>query len=445
MQESLKLDWEAYEKILSSVSEMEFHGQVMDVEGNLIKSFLPGACIRGMCEVFPRQGEKKLLAEIIGFQEEKTLLMPLGEMRGVGLGSKVVLLNQKSSVKVGEALIGRVVNSLGEPMDDLGPIKLSQEASLYGSRVNPLSRTPVTEALDLGLRAIDGLITVGKGQRVGIFSGSGVGKSVLLGMLSKLTQADINVIAMIGERGREVREFVEHKLGKEGLSRSVVVAVTSDQSPLMRVRGAFFATAISEYFSQKGKDVLLIMDSITRFAMAQREIGLSAREAPGLKGYTPSVFSLLPQLVERAGSFENQGSITGLYSVLVEGDDINDPIGDAMRSILDGHIVLDRKLAQRGQFPAIDVLSSVSRVMSNVVSREHRELANIFRENLAVYREAEDLIRIGAYKSGSDKKVDRALKLYEKMIGFLKQGEDETSKVKESLNDMKVFLNSEES
>lgn len=440
MEKNLKLNWEKYKKTLSSIPEMEFQGQVMDVEGCLIKGFLPGACVRGLCEVTPRQEKKKIRAEVIGFQEKKALLMPLGEMRGVGLGSKIVLLNQKNLVKVGEELMGRVVNSLGEPIDNLGALKAFHETPLYSFEMNPLDRIPVSEPLDLGVRPINGLITMGKGQRIAVISGSGVGKSVLLGMISKFTQADVNVIAMIGERGREVREFVEKKLGKKGLSHSVVVVATSDQTPLLRVRGAFFATAVAEYFCKTGRNVLLIMDSVTRFAMAQREIGLSVGEAPGMKGYTPSVFSLLPQLIERAGRFESQGSVTGLYSVLVEGDDLNDPIGDAVRSIADGHIILDRKLAQRGHFPAIDILSSVSRVMSNVVSSEQKELSSAFRENLAIYKEAEDLIRIGAYKSGSDKKVDLALKIYEKMLRFLRQKEDKRSSFEESLNEMKSLF-----
>ena len=447
MKSFYNLNLDRYVNKISSLNEIEIQGQVEDVEGSLIKGYLPGACMRGMCEIFTHRREKKLLAEIIGFQGEKTLFMPLGEIKGVSLGSKILLSNQKNSIKIGDAFIGRIINCLGEPIDGKGKIEANdEEIPLYGSgTINPLNRSPVNQPLNLGIRAIDALLTVGKGQRIGIFSGSGVGKSVLLGMISKLTHADLNVIALIGERGREVREFIEYKLGKKGLSRSIVIVATSDQSPLMRVRGAFFATAIAEYFSKKKLDILLTMDSITRFAMAQREIGLSAREAPGLKGYTPSVFSLLPQLVERAGSFENQGSITGLYSVLIEGDDVNDPIGDTVRSIVDGHIVLDRKLAQRGHFPAIDVLSSVSRVMSNVVSMEHRDLAHAFRETLAVYKDAKDLIQIGAYKAGSDKKTDKALRLIEPITNFLRQKENETSTVQECFKKMKSILEMEKS
>jgi flagellum-specific ATP synthase len=324
-------------------------------------------------------------------------------------------------------MLGRIINGQGEPIDDLGPLLLAEEAALYTEAETPMKRELIREPLSLGVRAIDGLLTVGKGQRVAIMAGSGVGKSMLLGQMARSATADVNVIALIGERGREVKEFIEHSLGPTGLARSVVVAVTSDQSPLVRMRGAFLATAIAEYFAQQGQSVFLMMDSVTRFAMAQREIGLSSGEPPASKGYTPSVFSLLPKLLERAGHFTNGGSITGLYTVLVEGDDMDEPIADAVRSIVDGHIVLDRKIAQRAHFPAIDILQSTSRVMRSVVSSQHSRWAQSFRESLAVYRDAEDLINIGAYKNGTNPKIDRAIQLIDKINQFLRQDVEETT------------------
>jgi flagellum-specific ATP synthase len=336
-----------------------------------------------------------------------------------------------------------VVNGLGEPIDDKGELRCHDEGSLYSEGTNPLSRPPIRQPLSLGVRAIDGLLTVGQGQRVGIMAGSGVGKSVLMGMIARSTSADVNVIAMIGERGREVREFIEDILGPEGLARSVVIAVTSDQSPLIRMRGAFLATAIAEYFCRNQKaNVLLMMDSVTRFATAQREIGLSTGEPPASKGYTPSVFSLLPKLLERAGNFEGAGSITGLYTVLVEGDDMDDPVADSVRSIVDGHIVLDRKLAQRGHFPAIDTLQSTSRVMKSIVDHEQMSQAMAMRKILSVYKEAEDLINIGAYKSGSNPEIDQAIEKVPGILNFLQQGMDEASNLQLAQQDMRTIIGS---
>lgn len=363
-------------------------------------------------------------------------MMPLGEMRGVGLGSKVELLRTRATVPVGTELLGRVIDGLGRPIDDKGELEALEDRQLYGEASNPLFRPPIDQPLSLGVRAVDGLVTVGQGQRVGIMAGSGVGKSVLLGMIARNTSADVNVIALIGERGREVREFIEQNLGEEGLRRSVVIVATPDQSPLVRMRGAFVATTIAEYFCDQGKNVLLMMDSLTRFGMAQREIGLSTGEPPASKGYTPSVFALLPKLLERAGRFENKGSITGLYTVLVEGDDMDDPIGDSVRSIVDGHIVLDRKLSQKGHFPAIDVLQSTSRVMRFIISDRHLAMALKIRENMAVYREAEDLLNIGAYKEGSNQRIDQAIELHDGIEAFLRQGERETSPPDETLGFM---------
>lgn len=410
-------------------------GKVTDVVGQLVEGYLPGARLGSVCEI-ASPGRPPILTEVIGFQDKKVLMMPLTELSAIGFGSRIELIRTTASIKVGEHLLGRVIDGMGKPIDNKGPLDLSNEAYLYKTSCNPLDRTPIDEPLDLGIKSINAFTTVGKGQRVGIMAGSGVGKSVLMGMIARSTNADVNVIALIGERGREVREFIEHVLGEEGLKRSVIIAVTSDQSPLLRMRGAFVATAIAEYFSGKGNDVMLMMDSLTRFAMAQREIGLNAGEPVTTKGYTPSVFSLLPKLLERAGSFDNGGSITGLYTVLVEGDDMDDPIGDSVRSIVDGHIVLDRKLAHKGHFPAIDVLQSASRVMSNVISDEHAEIVKVARANLALYKENEDLIRIGAYQSGNSQELDVAIDMNKHLEKFLRQDVAEDWTFDQAINEL---------
>jgi flagellum-specific ATP synthase len=421
----LSLDLQKYEDLVNSLQITKDSGKVTEVTGLLLKGSLPGASLGSLCEVQPASTEKTFFAEVVGFKDKSVLMMPLAEMRGVGLGARITLRRQVATIKVGEDLLGRVVDGLGKPIDGHGEIEGIREVSLYSEVRNPLDRRPIREPLDLGIRAINGALTVGRGQRVGIMAGSGVGKSVLLGMMARNTKADVNVIALVGERGREVREFIEHDLGPEGLKRSVIVCVTSDQSALLRMRGAFVATAIAEYFSSMGKQVLLMMDSVTRFSMAQREIGLSTGEPPASKGYTPSVFSTLPKLLERAGSFENEGSITGLYTVLVEGDDMDDPIGDAVRSIVDGHVVLSRNLAHKAHFPAIDILQSASRVMRAVTTNDHSRLAQKLRENLAIYKEAEDLINIGAYKPGSNPRIDKSIKLIDAINDFLKQRVEE--------------------
>jgi len=423
----LDLQLSRYETLLERVHLTEDSGKITQVIGQLMMGYIPGATIGSVCEVHPSQGLPKFLAEVVGFKDRNVLLMPLGEMRGVGLGSRIVLERQVATVKVGNELLGRVLNGLGEPLDSLGVIDTHDEALIYNSVGNPLDRKPIHEPMDLGVRAINSMITVGRGQRVSIMAGSGVGKSVLMGMMARSSHADVNVIAMIGERGREVKEFIEEILGEEGLKRSVIICATSDQSPLLRMRASYVATTVAEHFCGQGKHVLLMMDSCTRFAMAQREIGLSTGEPPASKGYTPSVFAALPKLLERVGNFESGGSITGLYTVLVEGDDMDDPIGDAVRSIVDGHIVLDRKLAARGHFPAIDALPSTSRVMRNVVSRDYMLLARKMREHLAVYKEAEDLINIGAYRAGSNPAIDEAIRLHPAIIEFLRQEVDEAT------------------
>lgn len=418
----------------------EDSGKITHVIGNIMTGYLPGAAIGSVCEVQPQAGFEKFHAEVVGFRDHNVLMMPLGEMRGVGLGSRVVMRRQTATVRTGPQLLGRVIDGLGEPLDGKGPIEATDESLIYRPVGNPLDREPIRRPMDLGVRAINGLLTVGQGQRVGIMAGSGVGKSVLLGMLARNATSDVNVIAMIGERGREVKEFVEDILGVEGLRRSVVVVATSDQSPLLRMRGAFVATTIAEWFRDRGSNVLLMMDSVTRFAMAQREIGLSAGEPPSSKGYTPSVFAQLPKMLERAGSFEGKGSVTGLYTVLVEGDDMDDPIADSVRSIVDGHIVLTRSLAQKGHFPAIDVLQSTSRVMRSVASAEHVRLARDVRECLATYREAEDLINIGAYKPGNNPSIDRAVNLHGALEAFLRQETDETEMIGPCLERMASIM-----
>jgi len=416
---SQRVDLSRYMTGIDRVKQIRFRGKVTQVVGLVIEGYCPDTAVGSLCAIHPHSGPS-IPAEVVGFRENKALLMPLGELRGVGLGSLISLRREKASLSVGPALLGRVINGLGEPIDDHGPIPPAEEYPIYATPVNPMKRTPIRQPLDLGIRAINGLLTCGEGQRVGIMAGSGVGKSTLLGMIARYTEADVNVIALIGERGRELREFIEKDLQEEGLKKSVVVVATSDQPPLVRMRGAYIATTIAEYFQSQGKRVLLMMDSATRFAMAMREVGLAIGEPPTTKGYTPSVFAALPRLLERTGNFVN-GSITGLYTVLVEGDDFNEPVSDAMRSILDGHIVLSRDLAARTIYPPIDVLNSASRVMMDVTGRDQQQLANSFKELLATYRQAEDLINIGAYKAGSNPKIDRAIAKMDEMTAYLKQ------------------------
>src|SRR5512137_2918087 len=415
----LKVNLKKYMPVMQTIRPMRFHGKVAQVVGLVIEGFCPDTAVGSLCEIHPQSGPS-IPAEVVGFRDNKTLLMPLGELRGIGLGSLISVRRQKSSLGVGHSLLGRVINGLGEPIDDKGPLNVEEEYPIYSHPVNPMKRASIANPLDLGIRAINGLMTCGEGQRVGIMAGSGVGKSTLLGMIARYTEADINVIALIGERGRELREFIEKDLQAEGLSKSVVIVATSDQPPLVRMRGAYIATTIAEYFQSLGKRVLLMMDSATRFAMAMREVGLAIGEPPTTKGYTPSVFAALPKLLERTGNFLH-GSITGLYTVLVEGDDFNEPISDAMRSILDGHIVLSRDLAARTIYPPIDVLNSASRVMMDVTGRDQQQLANSFKELLATYRQAEDLINIGAYKAGSNPAIDYAIAKMEKIVAYIRQ------------------------
>ena len=383
-------------------------GRVVRVVGLLVESLGPQARVGEVCAVSGMPGEAPLMTEVVGFRDGHLLSVPLGDTSGVRPGARITVRGSTAMVPVGPGLLGRVLDAFGRPLDDRGPLDATTRVPLKRAPVNPLARTPVSEALPTGVRAIDTVLTCGRGQRVGLFGGSGVGKSTLLGMMTRGTTADVTVLALVGERGREVRTFLEHDLGPEGLARSVLVVSTSDNPPLVRMRAAYTATAIAEYFRDAGKSVLLMMDSVTRFAMAQREVGLAAGEPPTVKGYPPSVFALLPGLLERAGNV-GKGSITGLYTVLVDGDDNNEPIADAVRSILDGHIVLSRDLASRNHYPAIDVLASISRTMPDVTTPDHRRQAAQIREWLAVHRENEDLVSVGAYVPGSNPPLDEAI------------------------------------
>lgn len=392
----------------------------------------PGSSIGDLCYIHETSG-RKIPAEVVGFHEHHVLLMPFSAMTHIAPGCLVEATGKPLEVYVGDALIGMVLDPLGQPLDGAPLPPGLKPVSVDRDPPNPLTRPPIAEPIEVGVRVIDSLLAVGKGQRVGIFAGSGVGKSTLMGMIARRTSADVNVIALIGERGREVREFLERDLGPEGLARSVVVVATSDQPALMRAKGAYTATAIAEYFRDQGADVMLMMDSVTRVAMAQREIGLAVGEPPTTKGYTPSVFALLPKLLERAGTSDS-GTITAFYTVLVDGDDMNEPIADAVRGILDGHFVLERQLANKGQYPAINVLKSVSRVMPHIISAEHREAANRFRRLLSTYTDSEDLIQIGAYKRGASREIDEAIERYPQMMAFCRQEIEEKATRAESID-----------
>ena len=405
----MALDWADLLGRVEAVDTAPVVGQVTGVVGLVIQSRGPRAMVGELCWLSPDStGQNGFWAEVVGFREKQTLLMPLGVLDGLSPGWEVRATGTAHPVGVGPGLLGRVLDGLGRPLDGKGQVVAEVRYPVNAMPPDALSRKRITEPLSTGVRALDGLITVGKGQRIGIFAGSGVGKSTLLGMMARGTTADVNVIALIGERGREVREFIEEDLGEEGLARSVVVVATSDQPALVRIKGALVATAIAEYFRDQGLDVLLMMDSVTRLAMAQREVGLAVGEPPATRGYTPSVFAMLPKVLERSGTAEH-GSITGIYTVLVDGDDVNEPIADAVRGILDGHVVLSRRLAAMNHYPAIDVLGSVSRTMPQVTSPGHRRLAARFRSALATYRENEDLVNIGAYQSGANPMLDYAL------------------------------------
>ena len=416
------INLQKYRDALEDCKTVKLTGKVTQVVGLVIETQGPTVSVGELCYIYPKKsGVEPIPAEVVGFRQGRVMLMPVGEMHGVGPGCEVVAAQKMLQVKVGDELLGRVLDGLGNPMDDLGPILSKEEYPLQAPPPPPLTRPRINDSLYVGVRAIDGLMTLGDGQRIGIMAGSGVGKSTLLSMIARNTEADISVIALIGERGREVRDFIERDLGEEGLKRAVVVVATSDQPALVRIKGAMTATAIAEYFRDQGHKVIFMMDSVTRFAMAQREVGLTIGEPPATRGYTPSVFALLPRLLERAGTSDT-GSITGIYTVLVDGDDMNEPIADAVRSILDGHIVLSRSIAAQNHFPAIDVLASVSRVMNEVVSEDHLKAAQNMRALMAVYKDAEDLIHIGAYVKGSSKRIDAAIQKIDAINAFLCQG-----------------------
>lgn len=433
--------WPRFDPILESMNPIRRFGRVDRVIGMVIEGIGPAAAIGEMCRIQANGGRSILPAEVVGFRDHKILLMPLGDTRGIEPGCKIFPSGFPAQAPVGSNLLGRVMDGMGNPLDGKGAIKPEGETLLYAQPSNAVSRKRITQAIDVGVRAINGLLTIGKGQRMAIFSGSGVGKSTLLGMMARHTTAEIRVIALIGERGREVREFIEKDLGEEGLSKSVLIVATSDQHPLVRMRGAYLATAIAESFRDGGKDVLFMMDSITRFAMASREVGLAVGEPPTAKGYTPSAFSQLPKLLERVGTTSGQGSITGIYTVLVEGDDLNDPIADAIRSIADGHIVLSRELANQGHYPSIDVLGSISRVMPDLVTLEQMEARNKLVSILATYRRSEDLINIGAYVAGSNPQIDYALKKIPEINAFLRQKVEEKISQAESFTRLKSLFN----
>ncbi|QQE80805.1 FliI/YscN family ATPase [Alicyclobacillus sp. SO9] len=419
------------EQTLADLRWFRLYGKVVKVVGMTIESIGPRSKLGDICSV-ESQSRSHCLAEVVGFREERVVLMPLGDLGEVEQGAKVLSLQQRLSVNCSTALLGRVLDGLGRPLDDKGPIAKAEQRMIEGPPLHPLNRSRITEVVQTGVRALDGLLTVGRGQRMGIFAGSGVGKSTLLGMIAKNTSADVNVIALIGERGREVREFIEGELGPEGMERSVVVVSTSNEPALIRLKAAFVATAVAEYFRDKGLSVNLMMDSVTRFAMAQREVGLAVGEPPTSRGYTPSVFALLPKLLERAGAGQ-AGSITAFYTVLVDGDDLNDPISDAVRGILDGHVVLSRKLANSGRFPAVDILASISRLFNSLADPLHQQANRQVRDWLQRYTDVEDLIRIGAYQPGAEPETDVAVDKFPLLREFLEQRADEPASLAQSI------------
>ena len=430
----MDINLQRFNEAIENCNSIQMIGKVVQIVGLVIQCSGPNVSMGELCYIKSHfEDVGPLPAEVVGFRDGQVLLMPLGETKGIGPGCQVVSAQKVLQVKVGPELLGRVIDGLGNPIDGKGPILCKSEYPIQADPPAPLDRPVIKDSLYVGVRAIDGLITMGEGQRIGIMAGSGVGKSTLLSMIARNTEADISVISLVGERGREVKEFIERDLGEEGLKRSVVVVATSDKPALVRIKGAMTATAIAEYFRDQGRKVILMMDSVTRFAMAQREVGLTVGEPPATRGYTPSVFALLPRLLERAGT-SKKGSITGIYTVLVDGDDMNEPIADAVRSILDGHIVLSRNIAAQNHFPAIDVLASVSRVMSAVVPKEHMEANRNLRALMAVYKEAEDLIHIGAYVKGSSAKIDEAVQKIDKINEFLCQGVFEVQGFEETVD-----------
>jgi len=434
------IDFEKLHSALRQVNLLDCHGSVVRVSGLTVESAGPPVGLGELCGIHIRDG-RRVLAEVVGFQNDHLILLPLEHIEGISPGDAITARTTPRYIILSEGILGRVINGLGEPIDGKGPLRGTDKKALDASSPPPLSRGKITTPLALGIRSIDGILTCGKGQRMGIFSGSGVGKSVLLGDIANSSEAAVNVVALIGERGREVREFLEEELGADGLARSVVVVATADSPAIQRVKAAFVAVTIAEYFRDRGKDVLFMMDSLTRFAQAQREIGLAAGEPPATKGYTPSVFSLMPRFIERLGCADS-GSITGILTVLVESDDLADPVADSARSLLDGHIVLSRKLADRGHYPAVDILQSVSRLMPAITSKEHRLAAQKLKEIYAVYCDAEDLINIGAFSPGSNRRIDGAIALIDKINNFLVQPIRERTDFDETVRRLSAITNS---
>lgn len=428
-----------YRRVLDDLLPLRSTGRVAKVIGLAIEVDGLSATVGELVYIKPSMGRDRMAAEVVGFKDERIVVMPYGELAGIELGCEVIGSGRLFDVPVGPGLLGRVIDGLGRPLDGKGRIVASGRSMLFADPPHPLKRRPIDQVLSTGVRAIDGTLTCGRGQRMGIFAGSGVGKSTLLGMIARYSTCDVSVIALIGERGREVQEFIDRDLGPEGLKRSVVIVSTSDQPALVRIKGAWVATAIAEYFRDQGNDVTLLLDSITRFAMAQRELGLAIGEPPALRGYPPSVFALMPKLMERAGT-SDVGAISAFYTVLVEADDMNEPITDTARSVLDGHIVLSRALAAENHYPAIDVLNSVSRVMSTVAAPDHRTLAGMMRETMATYRDARDLINIGAYVAGSNPQIDRAIRLMPGMTAFLKQRPEEQTLFPETVSGLRTVV-----
>jgi len=434
-----------YQARMPTSSNMIVEGRITRMVGMTLEALGCQAAVGVRCEVENQNGDS-IEAEVVGFNGDRLYLMPTSRIQGIQPNARVIPSNKIYEVPVGDNLLGRVLDGTGRPLDSKGPLNTTQTVSLHGQPINPLDRAPITEPLDVGVRSINALLSVGRGQRLGLFAGSGVGKSVLLGMMTRYTTADVIVVGLIGERGREVKDFINNILGEEGMARAVVVAVPADQTPVMRLHGAFMATSIAEYYRDQGKNVLLLMDSLTRFAQAQREIALAIGEPPATKGYPPSVFGLLPQLVERAGNgAEGKGSITAFYTVLTEGDDQMDPIADASRAILDGHIVLSRDLAEQGHFPAVDVESSISRAMVDIVDKQHLQTVHKFKQIYSIYKKNEDLITIGAYTQGSDTRVDRAILMQPDLMEFLKQNMHEPTSYAESLEQLdNIFIQAQE-
>lgn len=434
------IDLSIVERKIKNSDLYTYTGSVSEVTGLMIESEGPIAKMGEVCLIYPSEGDgKPIRTEVVGFSDNKLVLMPLGHVNGIAQGCTVVATNHTFRVPVAEELVGRILDGLGQPIDNKGPVTPTEYYGIDNDPPDPLMRERITKVLPLGIKAIDGLLTCGQGQRLGIFAGSGVGKSTLLGMIARNAVADLNVITLVGERGREVRDFIEKDLKEEGLRKSVLIIATSDQPALVRVKAAMLGTSIAEYFRDKGKNVLFLMDSLTRFAMAQREVGMASGEPPVSRGYTPSVYAMLPRLLERTGN-SSKGSITGLYTVLVDGDDMNEPISDTVRGILDGHIVLSRKLANRNHYPAIDVLASVSRVMPDIVTREHYDIANTIKSKMAVYKDAEDLINIGAYKKGANQDIDEAILLNKPIEGFLRQRVEEAHGFDKTVDMMREIL-----